>query len=900
MNVWKKCWLLPVLLAFAIMAQMMASAPSAYARSMLRVGVHTLGDTGMAKEATERVQDGSGNFYSRETDYMQAIANYAGMEITFVPDTWEGCRTRLMAGTIDVVLGVMPGGPDMQGLVFSRLPVGWQRTPEGTPPLPQAPNYHAHPLYFAVRPGNEALLHKLDVAADRLTENRPGFLTTLEQVYAEHGRRFGLRLTPEEQSYLKLHPVIPIVVVAREHPFAYVDDDGTFQGTLRVFVDRIEQDLGVKVSIIPVPDFDAADKELQSGRAQVLLDIGWDLGWAEGRGLWLTAPFYVSNYTAVTRRKGAGEHPIVASVDNRTTDRVLRQRYADDQIRIYPTVVDCLKAVESGEADVTFLRQEAAQYNIYQGDFPDLVTDGTVAFSLEMASGVREDVPMELLTVLDKEIAYLGPETITNVAARHDKRMEDERSLRSVFYAYPQYFMIGAVVTLVLIFLFVAHYILSRRAHISEMQALLDEDRATNRPNRSWFLREADALVAALPEEASKLSVVVIGVQRTDIFISTYGRDTLISFLQHLADVLAKADWVRRVATHGSVGEVVFLAKTEDLAALKSQLHVTFKHYEFATVGGMLVRVPLTAGISPIAGKTPDGMQMLKASEAMARADFAMHEAKDVLVYDDKMLAEAHLTSRMESLQEAALGREEFEIWYQPKYDLVTKRCIGAEALVRWKSEELGFLPPGKFIALFESNGFISNLDFYNLEHVMQFQRDCRAKGLPVVPISVNQSRIHMQEQGYLRKMSALVGKYTTDGIELELTETAFAFTGAEQREHSIAVVAALHGLGFKIDMDDFGSGYSDFSLLNYLPLDVMKIDRSLLLASEGSERMRAVLKKMVELGHMLGMEVICEGIETEAQEDLLMDCGCEYGQGYLYGRPMPRQEFEEFLQAHA
>lgn len=899
MKRWNR-WLLVVSCAFCLLAQLAAPAPSAEARSMLRVGVHTLGDTGMAKEATERVQDGSGNFYSRETDYMQAIANYAGMEITFVPDTWEGCRTRLMAGTIDVVLGVMPGGPDMNDLRFSRLPVGWQRTPEGTPPLPQAPDYHAHPLYFAVRPGNEALLHKLDLAADRLTENRPGFLTTLEQVYAEHGRRFGLRLTSEEQSYLKLHPVIPIVVVAREHPFAYVDDDGTFQGTLRVFVDRIEQDLGVKVHIIPVPDFDAADKELQSGRAQVLLDIGWDLGWAEDRGLWLTAPFYVSNYTAVTRRKGAGEHPIIASVDNRTTDRVLRQRYDDDQIRIYPTVVDCLKAVENGEADVTFLRQEAAQYNIYQGDFPDLVTDGTVAFSLEMASGVREDVPMELLTVLDKEIAYLGPETITNVAARHDKRMEDERSLRSVFYAYPQYFMIGAVVTLILIFLFVTHYILSRRAHISEMQALLDEDRATRRPNRSWFLREADALVAVLPDEAPELSVVVIGVQRTDIFISTYGRDTLISFLQHLADVLSAEDWVRRVATHGSVGEVVFLAKTESIAALKGHLHETFKRYEFATVGGMLVRVPLTAGISPIAGKTPEGISLIKAAEALARADFAMHEAKDVLAYDDKMLAEAHLTSRMESLQEAALGREEFEIWYQPKYDLVTKRCIGAEALVRWRSEELGFLPPGKFIALFESNGFISNLDFYNLEHVMQFQRDCRAKGLPVVPISVNQSRIHMQEQGYLRKMSALTRQYTTDGIELELTETAFDFASAEQREHSIAVVAALHGLGFRIDMDDFGSGYSDLSLLNYLPLDVMKIDRSLLLASEGSDRMRAVLKKMVELGHMLGMEVICEGIETEAQEDLLMDCGCEYGQGYLYGRPMPRKEFEEFLKEHA
>ena len=100
--------------------------------------------------------------------------------------------------------------------------------------------------------------------------------------------------------------------------------------------------------------------------------------------------------------------------------------------------------------------------------------------------------------------------------------------------------------------------------------------------------------------------------------------------------------------------------------------------------------------------------------------------------------------------------------------------------------------------------------------------------------------------------------------------------------------------------MDDFGSGYSDLSLLNYLPLDVMKIDRSLLLASEDSPRMRAVLQKMVELGHTLGMAVICEGIETLAQERLLLDCGCEFGQGYLYGKPMQREAFETFLREHA
>ena len=117
--------------------------------------------------------------------------------------------------------------------------------------------------------------------------------------------------------------------------------------------------------------------------------------------------------------------------------------------------------------------------------------------------------------------------------------------------------------------------------------------------------------------------------------------------------------------------------------------------------------------------------------------------------------------------------------------------------------------------------------------------------------------------------------------------------------QRALAILAALHAMGFAIDMDDFGSGYSDLSLLNQLPLDVMKIDRSLLLASEGSERMCVVLRQMVGLGHALGMKVICEGIETTTQEELLIGCGCEYGQGYLYGKPMKRADFEAFLKEH-
>ena len=210
----------------------------------------------------------------------------------------------------------------------------------------------------------------------------------------------------------------------------------------------------------------------------------------------------------------------------------------------------------------------------------------------------------------------------------------------------------------------------------------------------------------------------------------------------------------------------------------------------------------------------------------------------------------------------------------------------------------VGF-PPEERRKIFERNGFITKLDFYNLVHVMKLQQGRRAQGLPVVPISVNQSRFHMQEKGYLQRMKELVGIYSTDGVELELTETAFDLAGREQRENALAVVTELKRLGFRIDMDDFGTGYSDMTLLDALPLDVMKLDRSLLLASENSNRMRSVLARMTDLGHALGMTVICEGIETEEQEQMLIDCGCEHGQGYLYGKPMPQEEFEACLAAH-
>lgn len=207
---------------------------------------------------------------------------------------------------------------------------------------------------------------------------------------------------------------------------------------------------------------------------------------------------------------------------------------------------------------------------------------------------------------------------------------------------------------------------------------------------------------------------------------------------------------------------------------------------------------------------------------------------------------------------------------------------------------------PGTFIDVFEHNGFILRFDYYMLEKICQLQRQRLNDGQKIVPISVNQSRLHIKEENYLDKMQRIADRYKLPAgcVELELTETAFGdFEQSEQRGHAVHVIKELKKMGYSISMDDFGSGYSSLALLQTLPMDIMKIDRSMLVSAEESPRAKSILRNIVDLGQRLGMEVICEGIETPEQEKFLLELGCRYGQGYLYARPMPMQNFADFIE---
>ena len=264
-------------------------------------------------------------------------------------------------------------------------------------------------------------------------------------------------------------------------------------------------------------------------------------------------------------------------------------------------------------------------------------------------------------------------------------------------------------------------------------------------------------------------------------------------------------------------------------------------------------------------------------------------------VYDDslrdRLLREQAITDAMET----ALAQGQFVVYYQPKYSLDEERIAGAEALVRWVHPQWGWMSPGEFIPLFEKNGFIPRLDRYVWERVCARLRDWQDRGYRVPPVSVNLSRADVYQDDVADTLSGLTKRYGIDPscLHLEITESAYMQTSGP----IIHTVDALRGLGFVVEMDDFGSGYSSLNMLSRMKLDILKLDLAFTQNETAKPAEQSILADIVTMAHRLRLRVVAEGVETREQLERLRAAGCDYAQGYYFARPMPDTDFEKLLE---
>ncbi|MCM1213508.1 MAG: EAL domain-containing protein [Lachnospiraceae bacterium] len=302
------------------------------------------------------------------------------------------------------------------------------------------------------------------------------------------------------------------------------------------------------------------------------------------------------------------------------------------------------------------------------------------------------------------------------------------------------------------------------------------------------------------------------------------------------------------------------------------------------------VQLQLSYGIYIVEDKDMEQRQM-EDRAAMARKSAKEDVMSNIIFYQTQFKELLYSRKFIEEGMQAAIDGRQFKMYLQPKYSIAKSSIVGAEALVRWIHPERGMIYPNEFIPILEENGFIRQVDYFIWSEAADFIRRCSDVGITDCPVSVNVSRIHLQDdvcQKVLRDIIADSG-IKKELLELEITET--------MNDQQISQKAyELKGDGFRLLMDDFGSGYSSLNILLETPFDVIKLDKKFIENMMLSDKGKLILEQVVTMAQKLELGLLAEGVETADQVDTLRRIGCDLVQGYYYAKPMPAEDFFALL----
>lgn len=292
--------------------------------------------------------------------------------------------------------------------------------------------------------------------------------------------------------------------------------------------------------------------------------------------------------------------------------------------------------------------------------------------------------------------------------------------------------------------------------------------------------------------------------------------------------------------------------------------------------------------------------ECMSASYAIDVANYARQKVDNdskcsVRFYDDEMQKRRTLENQIVNEMKEAIEQHQFKVYFQPKYSIKNREITGAEALIRWERENGEVLSPDSFIPVYENNGKIVELDFYVFETVVKYLAKNQKEGRNQVPISINASSLHAMDPQTITLYMDILKKYDVDPslVEIELTETAVV--SEYERVRELFDEFQLHGI--KTAMDDFGSGYSILNTIVDIPVDVIKIDRGFITSCLESDRGIYFLKHLIDMIRNLGYQIICEGVETDQQIEILKQIGCDEIQGYWYSKPLKEEDYDKLLQ---
>ncbi len=420
-------------------------------------------------------------------------------------------------------------------------------------------------------------------------------------------------------------------------------------------------------------------------------------------------------------------------------------------------------------------------------------------------------------------------------------------------------------------------------------------DRLTGMMNLTYFTAACEQYVSNHPDQ--QFALLYTDFTNFKFFNEVYGYNIGNKMLKEYAEFLKRNPALFRCRI--TADSFVTLYELDDIEELKRFFYqrgnefceAAHRHYPKCKLG-------LAGGLT-ILDRSLDSISLNIDNANTARKNVKKDATVQLELYTAEFREEQQKQMEIVSHMEEALENHEFKVFLQPKMNMFTDKVIGAEALVRWFKQDGSMVSPGEFIPIFEENGFVTHLDFEMMRQVLEMQEKRLKEGKPIVNISVNFSRKHQEDQAYLERLDELMAQYEVPAksLEIEITESVFM----QDLAPLIDSICQLKKRGFSVSIDDFGAGYSSLNVLSRVKADIVKLDRQFLLdvEMEKDNFTSEFLQLLINMIKKLGFSVLAEGVETAEQVALLKKAGCRFAQGFYYARPMPIEEFLDFLDRH-
>ena len=444
-------------------------------------------------------------------------------------------------------------------------------------------------------------------------------------------------------------------------------------------------------------------------------------------------------------------------------------------------------------------------------------------------------------------------------------------------------------------FVTVIQDITERKQAEEHIQHLAHYDALTGLPNRELLSDRLQQAVLRAERDHTQVGVLLVDLDHfkriNDTLGHTVGDQLLREAAQRLRECVRQCDTISRQGGDEFAIVLPDLEANDDAARMAQRiLGMVAEPYQLEAHE---LHVSCSIGISlcPRDGRSAESL--------LKNADNALYQAKDMgrnnyQLYQSGATVMARERLSLENSLRHAVERQQLELYYQPKWDFHTSAITGTEALVRWNHPELGLLPPARFIPIAEDSGLVLSLGEWVLRTAVQEIGQLHQNGWSGLRVAVNLSARQFRQCDLTDLVRGLLAETDFDPtcLELELTEGILM----HHTEDNIAALRAFKTMGVRIAIDDFGTGYSSLSYLQRFPVDVLKIDRSFVTDLPASDSNAAIVDAIVTLAHGLGLDVVAEGVETIEHVEFLRVHGCDEGQGYYFGRPLPLVEFQNLL----